>query len=168
MLRWLRVCYNHLARKGIFRFNREPGGLALWRGDIPVSRLIKTDGVGKQRDRLMKAITFALRDLAARQNVDDETRDYVAFMALALREISETIDVTCAAWEKRDYWLKADQFRREWEWASATADKLESIVLQNQWPTMPVVMMDLSKHLAKVVAALREKRGLEKKYAVRR
>jgi hypothetical protein len=130
----------------------------------------------------MKAITFALRDLAARQKVDDETRDYVAFMALALREINETIDVTCAAWEKRDYWLKADQFRREWEWAAPTADKLEKIVLQDQWQAMPAAMMELSRHLAKVVlpkkntlgapwlgayAALREKRGLEKQWAVR-
>ncbi len=147
-----------------------------------MSRLVKLDGVGKQRDRLMKAMTFALRDLAVRQKVDDETRDLVAFMSIAAREIHETIDQTCAAWEKRDYWLKADQFRREWAWAGTTADKLEKIVLSDQWNDMPLAMMELSRHLEKVnlpkrntlgtpwlgaYAHLREKRGLAKAYAVR-
>jgi hypothetical protein len=130
----------------------------------------------------MKAVTFALRELAVRRNVDDETRDYVAFMALALREIHQTIDVTCAAWEKRDYWLKADQFRREWMWAGSAADALEKIVLQDQWQEMPLTMVEISKHLDKVklpkknplgepwlgaYAALREKRGLARQYAVK-
>jgi hypothetical protein len=146
-----------------------------------VSRLVNTDGVGKQRDRLMKAVTFALRSLATRKKVDDETRDLVAFIALALHEINETIDVTCRAWEKRDYWLKADQFRRDWGWASPTASKLENIVLQDDWPNLPALVPQLAKHLEKITlpkrntlgtpwlgayAQLREMRGLEKSYKV--
>jgi hypothetical protein len=111
---------------------------------------VNPDGVGKQRDRLMKGVTLALRQLATRSKVDDEARDLVAFMALALNEIHETIDVTCQAWEKRDYWLKADQFRREWAWAGKTGDKLERVVLGDMWPNLPALMVDLSKHLEKV------------------
>lgn len=115
-----------------------------------MSRLINPDGVGKQRDRLMKGVTLTLKTLATRQKIDDEVGDMVAFMALALNEIHETIDVTCLAWEKRDYWLKADQFRREWGWAGKTGDKLERVVLGEQWQDLPAAMVDLSKHLEKV------------------
>jgi hypothetical protein len=111
---------------------------------------VNTDGVGRQRERLMKAVTLALKTLATRQQVDDEVRDLVAFMALALNEIHETIDVTCQAWEKRDYWLKADQFRREWAWAGRMGDKLERVVLGEQWPDLPARMVDLAKHVEKV------------------
>lgn len=115
-----------------------------------MSRLVNPDGVGKQRDRLMKAVTLALKSLALKKQIDGEVGDLVAFMALALNEIHETIDVTCLAWEKRDYWLKADQFRREWGWAGKTGDKLERVVLGEQWQDLPALMVDLSKHLEKV------------------
>ena len=141
-----------------------------------MSRVINPDGVGKQRDRLMKALTLALRTLATRPKIGEDERDMAAFMALALKEIDETIDVTCRAWEKRDYWLKADQFRREWAWAATTAGKLESVVLKNEWQNLPMLMVELSKHLEKVAlpkrntlgelwlgayAQLREMRGME-------
>jgi hypothetical protein len=108
------------------------------------------DGVGKQRDRLMKATTLALRELAGRNTIDTPTRDLVAFLALALNEIHATLDVTCAAWEKRDYWLKADQFRREWSWAGRTAEKLERVVLGDDWQNLPALMAELGKHVDKV------------------
>jgi hypothetical protein len=117
---------------------------------LTLGRLVNPDGVGKQRDRLMKAVTLALRELAGRGQIDAGTRDLVAFLALALNEIHATIDVTCAAWEKRDYWLKADQFRREWAWAGRTAEKLERVVLGDDWQNLPALIVDLSKHLEKV------------------
>jgi hypothetical protein len=98
----------------------------------------------------MKAVTLALRTLAGRSKVDAETRDLVAFIALALNEIHATIDVTCLAWERRDYWLKADQFRREWAWAGRTAEKIERVVLGNEWQNLPALMVELSKHLEKI------------------
>jgi len=115
-----------------------------------LSPVINPDGVGKQRDRLMKGVTLALRTLATRNAVDAETRDLVAFIALALNEIDATIDVTCLAWEKRDYWLKADQFRREWGWAGRTGAKIERVVLGDEWQNLPQLMVELSKHLEKV------------------
>ena len=115
-----------------------------------MSRVVNPDGVGKQRDRLMKAVTLALRALASRSQIDAETKDLVAFIALALNEIHATIDVTCLAWEKRDYWLKADQFRREWGWAGRIAEKLERVVLGDEWQNLPTLMVELSKHLEKV------------------
>ncbi len=148
-----------------------------------MSRVVNPDGVGKQRNQLLRALTLALRALATRAQVDDEARDLAAFMALALNEIHETIDVTCRAWEKRDYWLKADQFRRDWAWAGQNAEKIERVVLGDQWQDMPLLMAGLSKHLEKVTlpkrntlgtpwlgayAQLREIRGLEEEKVVKR
>ena len=147
-----------------------------------MSRVVNPDGIGKQRGRLLKMTTLALRTLAVRSRVDDETRDLVAFIALALNEVHETIEVTCGAWEKRDYWLKADQFRRDWAWAGKTAAKLERVVLGDEWPNLAPLMPDLAKHLEKVnlpkrntlgtpwlgaYAQLREQRGLEQERRVK-
>lgn len=124
-----------------------------------MSRLINPDSAGKQRTQLMKAVTLSLRALASKQKVDAETRDLVAFIALALNQIHDTIEATCAPWEKRDYWLKADQFRREWLWAGRTGEKLERVVLGEQWPDLPPLMVELSKHLEKVVLPKRNTLG---------
>jgi hypothetical protein len=107
----------------------------------------------------MKALMLTLRTLATRQTIDAETKDMVAFMALALNEIDATIDVTCAAWEKRDYWLKADQFRREWAWAGRTGAKLERVALGDEWQNLPALMAELSKPLEKVVLPKRNTLG---------
>jgi hypothetical protein len=147
-----------------------------------VSRLIKPEGVGKTRERLMKNIAWTLRDLAGKPKLDEDARDMAAFMALCLREINDTIDETCVAWEKRDYWLKADQFRRDWAWSLTMADKLEKVVLQNQWNDLPALMAGLMPHMTKVnlpktnkldeawrgaYAVLLEKRGMAQQYTVK-
>ncbi|MCC7361281.1 MAG: hypothetical protein IT317_17480 [Anaerolineales bacterium] len=124
-----------------------------------MGRLINPDGVGKQRTQLLRAVLFTLRALATRPAIDAETQDMVAFMALALNEIHETIDVTCAAWEKRDYWLKADQFRREWAWAGRIGARLDRVALGNEWQNLPALMVELSKHLEKVELPKRNKLG---------
>lgn len=124
-----------------------------------MSRLINPDNAGKQRTQLMKGVAHTLRALAAKSKADDEARDMVAFLALALNQIHDTIDVTCLAWEKRDYWLKADQFRREWAWAGRTGEKLERVALGDDWPNLPALMVELSKHLEKVVLPKRNNLG---------
>ena len=147
-----------------------------------MSRLIKPEGVGKTRERLMKNVAWTLRDLASKPRLDEDARDMAAFMALCLREIAETIDETCAAWEKRDYWLKADQFRREWDWSAVTAGKLEKVVLENQWNDLPALMAGLMQRVQKVnlpktnklaeawrgaYAVLLEKKGMAQQYSVK-
>src|SRR5947207_14918354 len=83
---------------------------------IELSRVINPESAGKERPRLTKAIVLAVRELAKQKEVNDEARDLAAFIALALKTIAEGIDVSVVAWEKRDYWVKADKFRMEWMW----------------------------------------------------
>ncbi len=115
-----------------------------------MGNLINPDGVGKRRDRLVKTAVLALRELAGHKRVNDETRDIVAFLVLAFRQVDETIDETCKAWEKRDYWIKADQFRQQWAWTTPAAAKLEQAVLENKWQLIPEVVPELARRLSNV------------------
>ena len=94
-----------------------------------MSRVINPDSIGKERTRLIKSVVLCLRGLAKQTGVTAEAKDQAAFIALALRSISDGIDGSVAAWEKRDYWVKADRFRMEWMWAGQTAEKMKAAVL---------------------------------------
>ncbi|MEY3149919.1 MAG: hypothetical protein RLY92_146 [Chloroflexota bacterium] len=96
-----------------------------------MSRLIKHESAGKLRTQLCKAAGLTLRELAAKTQVDDATRDMAAFVALCLREIDATINESVVAWEKRDYWVKADRFRLEWQWAGHLSAVLTRALLEN-------------------------------------
>ncbi len=115
-----------------------------------MSRLIKTDTVGKTRTHLTKAVMITLRELAAKKQVDDEARDMAAFLALALYAIYDTIDESVKAWEKRDYWMKADQFRRDWAWSGALAQKAREAALLNDWGELAQLMPEIAAKLGSV------------------
>ena len=91
-----------------------------------MSRVINPESAGKDRTRLTKAIVLAIRELAKQSEPTPASRDLAAFISLALSAIADGIDASVAAWEKRDYWVKADKFRMEWMWAGATAAKMKS------------------------------------------
>ncbi len=115
-----------------------------------MSRVINTDGVGKQRTQLSKAVLIAIRELAAKKQIDDEARDIAAFLALALGKIHETVDESVRAWEKRDYWIKADQFRMQWAWAHASSQRARQAVLLNDWGELAVLIPEIAARLGTV------------------
>jgi hypothetical protein len=81
----------------------------------------------------MKGAAIALRELLRRSAPDDEARDLVVFIALSLKAVGEGIEQSVAAWEKRDYWVKADRFRLEWEWAGRMSGDLLKALLADDW-----------------------------------
>ena len=118
-----------------------------------MSRVINPDSVGKERTRLTKSIVLCIRELAKQANVTPETKDQAAFIALALQSISDGIDVSVAAWEKRDYWVKADKFRMEWMWAGQLADKMKAAVLTDDWATIAMLMPQIASKFGKIVVS---------------
>jgi hypothetical protein len=124
-----------------------------------LSRLINPDSAGKDRTRLAKAIVLAVRELAKQTQVGEETKDLAAFLALALKTISEGIDVSVAAWEKRGYWVKADRFRMEWMWAGGYAEKMKTAVLAEDWGTVATVTAQIAQKFSKVVVAQNHRLG---------
>ena len=108
-----------------------------------MSRVITTDSVGKERRQLRRTIAEALRHLASKQEFDQESRDLTALIVFSLRRLDEGIDRTATAWEKRDYYLKADRFRLEWEWVDEVAYSLETALLLGQWEKVPEILAGL-------------------------
>jgi len=118
-----------------------------------LSRVINPESAGKDRTRLSKAIVLAIRELAKQNDVTEEAKDLAAFITLALKTISEGIDVSVAAWEKRDYWVKADKFRMEWMWSGQYADKMKVAIFTNDWATIAMTMPQIASKFSKIVVS---------------
>lgn len=115
-----------------------------------MSRVINPESAGKDRTRLSKSIVLAVRELAKQKDINEETKDLAAFIALALRTIADGIDVSVAAWEKRDYWVKADRFRMEWMWSGQYADKMKVAIFTNDWGTIAMLMPQIAQKFNKI------------------
>jgi len=124
-----------------------------------MSRVINPDSAGKERNRLTKSIVLAVRELAHQTEPGPESLDLAAFIALALQAISDGIDVSVAAWEKRGYWVKADKFRMEWMWTGDFAEKLKSALHSDDWGTIASLMAQTAQKLGKLQVAERHRLG---------
>ena len=109
-----------------------------------MSRIINTNDPGKLRNAARRTIAEILRHLMFKRTLDEETMDMCAALVFALREIAASIDVTVEAWEKRNYFLKADRFRLEWEWAGPAAERLQTIVMLGRWEELPAQLAALA------------------------
>lgn len=112
--------------------------------------LINPESAGKQRTQLTKSIVIAVRELARQTEPGPESRDLAAFIALALQTITEGIDISVAAWEKRGYWVKADRFRMDWAWTGPYATKLKDAVLSDDWGSIAMLSMQTAQKLGKI------------------
>ena len=121
--------------------------------------IINPDSSGKERIQLSKGIVLAIRELAKQTEPKIESRDMAAFISLALTQISGGIDVSVAAWEKRGYWVKADKFRMEWQWADLYADKMKAALFADDWATVALTMTQVAQKLAKVEVAAGHRLG---------
>lgn len=90
-----------------------------------MARVFRTQTGSQQRSKLMKQIALTLRQAADGAKGPAEQKDMFAYMILCLQEIGASVDVSATAWEKRGYWVKADRFREEWNWAVRSAGQLE-------------------------------------------
>jgi hypothetical protein len=124
-----------------------------------MSPIINPESAGKERTQLTKGIVLAVRELARQTDVTQETKDLAAFIALALRSISEGIDVSVAAWEKRGYWVKADRFRMDWLWTGQYADRLKSAILTEDWGTVAMLSAQIAQKFNKIVVSPNHRLG---------
>ena len=115
-----------------------------------LSRVINPDSAGKERTRLTKGVVLAIRELAHQSEPGAEARDLAAFIAMALSIISGTIDISVAAWEKRDYWVKADKFRMEWAWSGPYSEKMKQALLKDDWGSVAQLAAQTAQKLSKV------------------
>ena len=124
-----------------------------------MSRLINPDSAGKQRSQLIRAIVLAVRELARQTDTGKEARDLAAFISIALRTISDGIDVSVAAWEKRGYWVKADRFRMEWAWAAPAAEKMRNALVEDDWAAVAALSAQIAQKFGKTQVGEKHRLG---------
>jgi hypothetical protein len=91
--------------------------------------------------------------LALQQKPDEESRDLAAFIVIALDEMYKTVEASVVAWEKKDYWVKADRFRMEWEWCNRLSVAMRKALISDDWGTVASTAGLIAQKLMKVQLA---------------
>ncbi len=115
-----------------------------------MSRVINIDNPTKRRNHNRRTIAELLRRLSQKSTIDDEAKDLTAAIVLSLQDIWAGVEQTALAWEKRDYWMKAERFVRQWEWATEAAANIEDVVRNNAWDLLPELLADLFPRFADI------------------
>ncbi len=124
-----------------------------------MGRLIKTGSAGKDRLLLEKGIVAAIRELTSKTGMDDGTLDIMAYIALSLAAIGETIDESVAAWEKRGYWVKADRYRMEWNWTSSLGEAMKVAIIKEDWGKVAQAIAQVTQKMSTVKLPQRNRLG---------
>lgn len=115
-----------------------------------MSRVVNTNAPAKRRNHLMRTIAEILRNLGQKRGMDAEVKDMVATIVISLKEIDDTIGESVKAWEKRNYYKKADDFQEKWWWSQALRPSLEKILLEDTWEDLPAIMLKLLPHFSEI------------------
>ena len=115
-----------------------------------MGHIIKLETAGKERLRLQKEIVIAIKELAKQTGVDQTTKDLVAYIAIALQAIGKTVDESVAAWEKRGYWIKAERYRIEGDWAKKLGEDLHRNLLDEDWKKIVEIIGKVTQKMNKI------------------
>jgi hypothetical protein len=124
-----------------------------------LGRIINPEGSGKERTRLVRSVVLALRELMSQNQTDEKTKDLVAYISLALQEISETVEASVTPWEKRGYWVKADRFRLEWIWTNQLGSKMSTALIEEDWQTIAITAGQITEKFKDVKIPKRHSLG---------
>jgi hypothetical protein len=115
-----------------------------------MSPVINTDSTGKERNQLMRTAAEILRRLSQKTDIDSDVKNMLALLVYCFREIEAGIDQSATAWEKRDYWVKAEELRQRWSWPGDTADQIQAMIYNEDWNRMPPIMVKLLPRFADI------------------
>lgn len=124
-----------------------------------MGRVISTENVATERNRMMKAMSIALRELTQQKAFNAEARDLAAFLVLALDIVGESIERSVQPWEKRGYWLKADRFRMDWLWVEPLRNDLRKAIEQEDLGELAFGAATLSAKLKDVQVPAKHRLG---------
>lgn len=102
---------------------------------------------------------MSVRELSQQTTIGEDARDLAAFIVLALQKLSRGVDSSASAWEKRGYWVKADRFRMEWAWTEPLADTLRRTIQEDDWSSIPGLLLKVAEHFKNVRIAVNPRVG---------
>jgi hypothetical protein len=115
-----------------------------------MSRIIATEAPGKIRNQHRRTIAESLRRISQKPRLDDEAKDLAALIVFCLLRISDTVEQTTDAWDKRNYYMKAERFREKWRWLEPMTDQLSAVIYEERWDALPDVLMPLMPHFSDI------------------
>ena len=118
-----------------------------------MGRVINTESPGKERNQWRRTVAEALRHLISKKELDEEAKDLAALVVIGLRRIAQTIEKTVEPWENRNYYLKADRFRLDWEWAEQSAGRMAATIKEDRWADLPPQLAELLPRFADIRVA---------------
>ena len=133
-----------------------------------MSRVINTNSPTKIRNQHRRLIAELMQRLGKKQQIDDEVKDMSAAIVFSLRAIFETCETAAKAWEKRDYWIKAERFLRDWRWTQRLASNIEDVIREGAWDLIPQLLMELFPHFSDIQVKTLTKKPIEWQGAYKR
>jgi hypothetical protein len=115
-----------------------------------MSRVININNPTKIRNQNRRTVAELLRRLMSKPTVDAEAMDMASHIVVCLQQINATVETTVTAWEKRDYWMKAERFMRDWEWCKEMAYNMDDVIRHEAWDLLPELLVDLFPHFADI------------------
>lgn len=125
-----------------------------------MSRIIKTQNGYQIREKALKLIGKAIFE--SENAINQEVyNDIASFIALSLEEIEQSVHETTVVWEKRDYWVKADQFRAEWSWVGKIKAQLVQAIQQKDIQRVGEVFEALRENRKVLEGMVKVKKGVD-------
>ena len=118
-----------------------------------MARLVNVDSTCTERQRHRRTVAEALHLLAAKRELDAEARDLAALIVFSLLAIHEGVERSAAAWDKRNYYIKADRLRAEWAWTDRYASRLANLIRGGDWGRLPAVLAEMAPRFCDVHVA---------------
>jgi hypothetical protein len=112
-----------------------------------LGRIIHTTNPSRLRNAAIKKMIAAIRECLRSPQNDASLFEVGAALTVPLQEIYESIDHSAAAWEKRDYWLKADAFRRQWSWVEKFLNGMKQSVSSKNPANLQKQIIELGEKL---------------------
>jgi hypothetical protein len=127
-----------------------PSGIGiphLFRQESFLGRVIHTTNPTRQRSLALKKMISSIREFLRSPSEDTGLFELGAGLTASLQEIHDSVDRTAEAWEKRDYWLKADAFRRQWSWVERFLAGMKASVASGNQAELQTQIIELGEKL---------------------
>lgn len=118
-----------------------------------MSPTINYETAGKERNKLVKTIVIALREVIKQPEPNQTVRDVAAYLVSSLVTIAGSVDESVSAWEKKGYWVKADRFRLDWEWTGTYKVEVKTALDEENWGQLAACIAKIGKKLSAVKVA---------------
>jgi hypothetical protein len=112
-----------------------------------LGKIVRITNPSTQREKSIRMIASVLQEYSGADRSGREALDMAAFILEQLKVLSNSVDQTALAWEKRDYWVKADAFRRQWSWVEKPFRSLSDCLPRKDVSSLAANLQELARVL---------------------